>query len=94
MNLITVNLELEHWRRTHYASGHEPIIPVACSRGLPSPISLKTASGVVNFNNETISAQKMEYVDMYHVQPDTSNTYELVTTYHEAMLQSPLPGVQ
>ena len=74
-----VNLEPEHMRRTRYSCGYGLINSVVCGRELASPISSMTASGVVSFNNEIINAQKMEYVDMYHVQPDTSNTYKLVT---------------
>ena len=76
-----MNLEHEEPRHNGYSFGYEPIIPVVCGRDLESPISSKTASGVASFKNETINAQKMEYVDMYNVQPYTLSTYELVTPY-------------
>ena len=80
-----VNHELEHSRRTRYASGYKPISPVVCGRGLASPISSKTAS--------TINAQNMEYVDMYHVQPDTSNNMKAATNHGANDSFTPYGGV-
>ena len=47
--------------------------------GVYHPLSSKTAVGVVSFNNETINAQNN--VDMYHVQPDTSNTLKVAANH-------------
>ena len=75
-----MNVEHEEPRLNWYASNYEPIIPVVCCRGLASPISSKRASGFVSFNNETINAQNMEYVDRYHVQPEPLNTLKVTTS--------------
>ena len=74
-----MNLEHEVLRHNCYTSCYKPIILVVCGKGSMSPISSKTASGVVSFNNETINAQNMEHVDMYHGQPDTSRTLKVTT---------------
>ena len=68
------------------------VVGAVCGRGLASHIVLKTAAGVVSFNNETINTQNMEYVNMYRVQPDTSNNLKFATNHGANALVTPSQG--